>query len=94
MKTGKGSSMLTILLGLAVISFFAVTAIAEGDAPRITKEELKELLGNPDVIVLDVRISSAWQGSKFKIKEAIREMPADFNSWSMKYPKEKTLVLY
>ncbi len=94
MKTGKGSSMLAILLGLAVISFFTVTAMAEGDAPRITKEELKELLGNPDVIVLDVRTSSSWQGSKFKIKGAIREMPTAFNSWSNKYPKEKILVLY
>ncbi len=94
MKTGKGSTMLMILLGLAVVGFFAVTAMAEGDAPRITKEQLQELLGNPDVIVLDVRFSSNWQESELTIKGATREMPAAFHSWANKYPKEKTLVLY
>ena len=35
--------------------------------PRMTKEELKSLLGNPDVIVVDVRIEDHWKESKWKI---------------------------
>jgi hypothetical protein len=63
--------------------------------PRMTKEELKLLLGNPDVIIVDVRIESDWKESKWKIKGAVREDPEkDINTWVDKYPKDKTLVFY
>jgi rhodanese-related sulfurtransferase len=62
---------------------------------RITKEELRSLLGNPDVIIADVRIERDWKESKWKIKGAIREDPEkDINTWVDKYPKDKTLVFY
>ena len=72
---------------------FAMAALA-GDVPRMTKEELKGLLGNPNVIVLDVRVTYVWERSDSKIKGAYRESKEDFNAWADKYPKTKTLVLY
>jgi len=45
--------------------------------PRMTKEELKSLLGNPDVIILDVRESGDWKESKWKIPGAVREDSED-----------------
>jgi hypothetical protein len=63
--------------------------------PRMTKEELKPLLGNPDVIILDVRIPGEWNRSALKIQGAVREDPErDYKTWASKYPKDKTLVFY
>ena len=62
--------------------------------PRMPKEELRSLLDNPEVIVLDVRIDDEWKRSGLKIKGAVREDPEKFKSWAGKYPKDKTLVFY
>jgi hypothetical protein len=84
-----------VILGLFVVGVSAepITAAAT-DVPRITKEELKSMLGNPDVIVLDVRSDSDWKASDQKILGAVRENPNVSESWAGKYPKTKTLVLY
>jgi hypothetical protein len=83
-----------VSLSLIVLGLFISRPLAAEDVPRITKEELKGILGNSDVIVMDVRESQNWQDSEFKIKGATRERPEYFDSWADKYPKEKTLVLY
>ena len=64
--------------------------------PRMTKEELKAslLLGNPDLMILDVRVGREWDVSKEKIQGAIREDPEKVKNWADQYPKDKTLVLY
>jgi hypothetical protein len=70
-------------------------AIAESaDVPRMTKDELKGMLGNPELVILDVRYGKDWTGSDLKIQEAVREDPKAFESWANKYPKHKTIVLY
>ena len=60
----------------------------------MTKEELLPLLGNPDVIVVDVRSGADWDQSPVKIKGAVREDPAKLSAWLEKYPRDKTLVFY
>ena len=61
----------------------------------MTKEELKSLLDNPEVAILDVRIADEWKKTNLKIKGAVREDPEkDYRSWASKYPKDKTLVFY
>jgi len=69
-------------------------ASAEDQIMRMTKEELKGQLGNPGIVIIDVRVGGSWKGSQYKIKGAVREDPTDVNSWITKYPKDKTLVLY
>jgi rhodanese-related sulfurtransferase len=71
-----------------------VSRILSADAPRITKDELKALLGKPDVILLDVRSGNDWKGSDSKIQGAIREEPDRIKSWAQKYSKDKIVVLY
>ena len=67
----------------------------EPKIPRITKEELKSTLGNPEVVVLDVRIGDEWKKSDKKIMGAVREDPEkDFKVWAVNYPKDKTIVFY
>jgi len=45
----------------------AKVAPTDVDTPRITKEALKSMLGNPDVIILDVRLEKHWTASGEKI---------------------------
>ncbi len=78
--------------------FFMVgvyTAVAQSaDAPRMTKEELKAMLDNPNLVVIDVRTQGDFQEGDLKIKGSVREDPDAFDSWANKYPKEKTILLY
>ena len=65
------------------------------EVPRMAKEELGSRMGQPDLIVLDVRVGDEWKGSKEKIKGTIRENPeAGVKPWAEKYPKDKTTVTY
>jgi len=84
----------SITVGLALVGCFQNMASDDG-VPKMTKEELKSLLGNPDLVVVDVRVSSEWKKSEHKIKGAVREDPEKaIDSWADKYPKDKTLVFY
>jgi hypothetical protein len=82
------------------VSLFVALALAwagvglGAEAPRMTKDELKGLLGKGDVVVIDVRTAGDWKGSDEKISGAVREEPGTEEVWASKYPKEKTLVLY
>ena len=64
------------------------------DVPRVTKEELKEQMDEPNLVIIDVRAESDWKGSNVKIKGAVREDPKKVESWMNKYSKEKILVFY
>jgi hypothetical protein len=78
-----------------VLAGCSQVVVSDTKVPKMTKEELKSLLGNPGVIVLDVRITDDWKNSDSKIKGALREDPEkDYRTWTSKYPKDKTLVFY
>ena len=81
-------------LGLALVGLIIISVSAAEDVPRISKEKLTELLGNPNVIILDVRHSENWQAGEFKIKGAIRRRPKFFDSWANEFPRDKVLFLY
>jgi rhodanese-related sulfurtransferase len=86
------------VFGMALI-MGAVLLLAGTDAsaqvPRMSKEELKAMLGKPDVIIIDVRQPVDLAKSNMMIKGAVREDPKqEVKSWVDKYPKHKTIVLY
>jgi len=64
------------------------------DTHTMTKEQVRAMLGKPDVIIIDVRSNYDWDESKVKIPGAVREEGMKFASWMNKYPKDKTLILY
>ena len=78
---------------VAVLLAGAVLTSSAADAPRISQEVLKALIGNPQVTVLDVRRQSHYDGSSIRIKGAVRESEKDI-SWASNYPKDRMLVLY
>jgi hypothetical protein len=84
------------LVTLSIVFMAAGCTMFEksGDAPLMTKEQLKAKLGSPDLLIIDVRYGKDWTDSDLKIKGAIREDPKVFDSWATKYPKDKTLVFY
>ena len=78
-------------MGLLII--LSINAVA-GSAPRITKEEVKTMLGNPEVTIVDVRTGKDWKASEYKIPGAIRVDPREIESWASKYSETQTFVLY
>ena len=85
----KGVILFSFALGLLIIA----EALAAG-VPRISKEELLAMMTNPDVIIIDVRLSGDAANSSSKIKGAVREDPHKVETWMDKYPRDKTLVFY
>jgi hypothetical protein len=61
---------------------------------RMTKEDLKPLVGDPNVMVIDVRAAGDWDKDALMIQGAVREDPMQVPSWMDRYPKDKTLVFY
>ena len=82
-----------LLVCLGMVSFIGTAAAAE-EVPKITPDQLKGMLGDANVIIIDTRLGTDWNDSDAKIKGAVRENPTEVNSWMNKYPKEKTIVLY
>jgi hypothetical protein len=89
----KLPTILQYLLIFILVGLFANAAVAE-DVSRMTKEELKSMIGDPKLVVIDVRTGNDWNGSESKIKGAVREEPKKAASWADKYDKQKTYVLY
>ena len=78
---------------MASSGLVAAGALA-AEAARMDKDELKAKLGDPDVVIIDVRSHTDWLFSGDKIKGALRENYRDFEGWYANYPKDKTIVLY
>jgi len=82
-----------LVLGVAVAVLLSAGVAAAG-TPKITSEELKAKLGDPDLVIVDVRRAGHWEASDRKIAGAAREDPKDVEGWAGKYAKDETLVLY
>lgn len=86
-------------MGLVMLSFFMAaifftSVCIAAEAQRITKEELKLLLGNPGVLILDARTGESWANSSMKIKGAVRVDPSTISSWAATLPKDKKIIVY
>lgn len=85
--------VMVLIIFVFALELFSTSAISK-DVPRMTKEELKAMMGNPDLIIIDVRYEEHWKGSDRMVKGAIREGYDNVKSWADKYGKDKILVLY
>ena len=84
---------LALATGL-MITFNAQALLTQDDVPRMSIEKLKQHMGSPNLVIIDVRTSHDWEDSGMKIRGAIREEPSEADSWMSKYPPTKTLVFY
>ncbi len=83
---------LAVLSSLLLLFVVVQKGYSLSKVQRISKEELKTVLDDPGVKIIDVRRD--WERSDLKIKGAVREDPDDVKAWAGKYPKDKKLVLY
>jgi rhodanese-related sulfurtransferase len=79
---------------VAAAMLFCAPVFAADEAPRISKEEAKALLNDPNVVVLDARITPDWKKSDRKIKGAVRVDPLDVGAWAGNYPRDRKLIVY
>jgi len=87
---------LLALLVLVVVPFLTghVSCSSAADVGRMSKDELRGMLGNPDLVILDVRTEKEWRKSDKKILGATWQDADEFALWADTYPKDKTIVLY
>ena len=89
----KSVAFIKRILWVVSAGFIVSTATA-ADVEKITIDELKGMLDNPDIVVVDVRTSTDWGVSDSKIRGAVREAPENVADWSSKYDKDTTLIFY
>jgi rhodanese-related sulfurtransferase len=85
-----------MFLGLPFLLMFAFTmpAYGEDDVPRMSTEQLMDILGSSDLVVLDGRIRKDWKKSDTKIVGAVRVDPHDVSSWAGDFSKDQKIVVY
>ncbi len=84
----------TDLLACLIVIFAASLVGAAEGITVISKDQLKEEVAKPGIVVIDVRAPHDWDSARWKIKGARRESPAETGQWMADYPKDKTIVLY
>ena len=85
----KKLASLPVSVGLVLAVVWASGLIPLGavDVPVMTKEELRPMLENKDLLILDVRKGKDWSASEFKIKGAVRVDPRKVDSWADRHGK-------
>jgi predicted sulfurtransferase len=84
-----------ILALMAGILFYRSAASADSiEVPRISIERVRQMLDDPDVVIIDVRTAKTWWRSPTKITNAVREELDSVEQWATKYAKDKTLIFY
>ncbi len=63
------------------------------DVPRMSVDELKSRLGDPALMIIDIRSPGDWNSSSTKIKGAVRESLDKIEEWAPRYDKDKNIVL-
>ena len=88
------TTVLIIVLLAGILLCRTAASAASIEVPRISIERTKQMLANPDVVIIDVRTAKTWWRSPTKIENAVREEPGSLEDWAEKYPKDKTLIFY
>lgn len=83
-----------IVLLATVLMLTGLGVSRAGNVPLMTTDELKAMLDDPDLVVLDVRRGKDWKSSEFKIQGAVYAKPEAYGEWADTYPKSKIIVLY
>ena len=88
------SSLIVLLLLIALAAYSAMPTTVE-QVPRLTKEAVKEMLGKPDVVIVDIRYIKQYEQSDKKLPGAVFVQPENFDEFVKNHPqKDKAYVLY
>ena len=88
-------SCLAALLLLVALAGYSAPPEKVEQVPRLTKEAVKDMLGKPDVVIVDVRYIKQFELSDKKLPGAVFVQPENFDEFVRKHPqKDATYVLY
>jgi rhodanese-related sulfurtransferase len=86
------------LWGLVILALLlaplATALAAPPEGKLIEAATLKGMLGDPQVMIIDVRVPSAYADSDKTIKGAVHQDPGKVPTWAQTLPKDKKIVLY
>jgi hypothetical protein len=86
---------LAALLSLVALAGWSAPPSSVEQVPRLTKEAVKEMLGKPDVVIVDIRYIKQYEQSDKKLPGAVFLQPENFDEFVKNHPqKDKTYVLY
>lgn len=83
-----------VVIVLILVSVIPARAEEIEEIPRLSKEEVRDLMGKPGVVLIDVRYDKSWKKSDTKIAGSVRENPNEIGSWTGKYAKDTKIILY
>ncbi len=89
------TALLAALLSLVALAGWSAPPSSVEQVPRLTKDTVKELLGKPDVVIVDIRYIRQYEQSDKKIPGAVFVQPENFDEFVKNHPKkDATYVLY
>lgn len=88
-----GVVMLVLVLVLGSVAVYA-DEIPFPDVSRVTLKAAKSMLGDKDIIILDVRPEEQWSVADMKIARAVHEDPKKIKTWLKNYTPAQTIILY
>ena len=94
LQVSRGTAVFALLIFLAVLLAGCGPSPRRSEAQRVDKDTVKGWLGDPAVMIIDVRATGDWEGSDKKIQGAVRQDPNQAGSWAQDVPQDKKLVLY
>jgi rhodanese-related sulfurtransferase len=86
--------LLASLVVISVLFLAPISMVFAKSVPLITKEELKPIISNDNIVVIDVRGGRDWSSSEFKIVGAAHGDPKKVSAWKDNISKNKKVVLY
>jgi 3-mercaptopyruvate sulfurtransferase SseA len=89
-----GLVLALLIAGPSFVTGAANDKLPFPEVPRITKEQLKEMLGKPDLVIIDARPMEQWKYSDQMIPGTVYEDPLAIQSWAHKYDKNRKIVVY
>ncbi len=85
--------VIPLVLALALAGYTATFDSVE-QVPRLTMDQVKEMLGKPDVVILDVRYIKQFEQSDKKLPGATWVDPEKIADYAANIPKDKTIITY
>ncbi|MBM4293440.1 MAG: hypothetical protein FJ126_00850 [Deltaproteobacteria bacterium] len=79
---------------MLVLAPLSVSLAQKPELQFVTQDALKGRLGDPKVLIIDVRSPKDWSASDKKIPGAVRQEPSKAATWGPTLPKDKEIVLY